>query len=61
LGEVSVLSQILNIELSSFIVLERKKERRYTFVHRSQQRSTDLCTDFYIYPTYVCFCGGYEL
>jgi hypothetical protein len=30
-------------------------------VYRSQQRSTDLCTDFYIYHTCVCFCGGYEL
>jgi hypothetical protein len=42
LGEVSVLSQILNIKLSSFNVLERKER---TFVYRSQQRSTDLCTD----------------
>jgi hypothetical protein len=37
LGEVSVLSQILNIKLSSFTMLERKerkKERRYTLCTR---------------------------
>jgi hypothetical protein len=29
LGEVLVLSQILNIKLPSFIVLERKEVKRY--------------------------------
>jgi hypothetical protein len=41
----------LNIELSSFTVLERKKEKKIHIVYQSQQRSTDLCIDFYSYPT----------
>jgi hypothetical protein len=31
LGEVSVLSQILNIKLSSFTVLERKERKKIHF------------------------------
>jgi hypothetical protein len=26
-------------------------------MYQSQQRSTDLCTDFYIHPTQYSFCG----
>jgi hypothetical protein len=45
LGEVLVLSEILNIKPPSFAVLRRKEARRYTFVNRSQTRYTDLCTE----------------
>jgi hypothetical protein len=27
-------------------------------MYQSQQRSTDLCTDFYIHSTHDSFCGG---
>jgi hypothetical protein len=27
-------------------------------MYQSQQRSTDLCTDFYIHYTHDSFCGG---
>jgi hypothetical protein len=39
LGEVSVLSQILNIKLSSFAVLERKERKK---IHFCVPESTEI-------------------
>jgi hypothetical protein len=52
----SPLSNI-NIKLASFVVLARKERKED--VYQSQQRSTDLCTDFYIHSTQVSVCDGY--
>jgi hypothetical protein len=41
----------LNIKLSSFAVLERKEGKEIHNVYQIQQRSTDLCRDFYVHPT----------
>jgi hypothetical protein len=56
LGEVSVLSQILNIKLSSFIVLERKERKKEdtllcTGVNRVLLNSVLTSTD--ILPAFV--------
>jgi hypothetical protein len=55
LGEVSVLSQILNIKLSSFAVLERKERKEDTLLCTRVNRGllTPVLTSTDILPEFI--------
>jgi hypothetical protein len=53
LGEVSVLSQILNIKLSSFTVLERKEKKEDTLLCNGVNRGL-LTSVLTLHVFYVC-------